>query len=203
MGNIFRPLLYVPKSDIFDYAREHHIEYREDSTNQDTEYLRNHLRHNILPEFERINPEYRRAIENYIEYTSELQSWIDGQVREWLDSQSESMKQKASSKKPQKWNVQDQESNTTQIQSPITNHHLLPSFSIPEFEKKSLFFQKEIIRYLYEEANQGTIGLSEWLITELIRFITEWSNSYGIREVKKLRLERRGEGDSASIITRI
>jgi tRNA(Ile)-lysidine synthase len=165
-GNIFRPLLHITKNEILEYAREHHIEYREDSTNTDTTYLRNHLRHTVLPEFERINPEYRRAIENYIEYTEELKSWIDTEIRVFLWDD---------------WN-----------------------FLISDFENKSLFLQKEIIRYLYEEANQGTIGLSEWLITELIRFITEGSNSYGIREVKKLRLERRGErilyafGDSLS-----
>ena len=46
---ILRPLLHIPKSDIFDYARAHHIEYREDSTNTDTTYLRNYLRHMVLP----------------------------------------------------------------------------------------------------------------------------------------------------------
>ena len=81
---IFRPLLHVPKSEILDYAQVNNIDYREDSTNQDTDYLRNHLRHRILPEFERINPEYRRAIENYIEYTEELKPWIDNEVKLFL-----------------------------------------------------------------------------------------------------------------------
>lgn len=81
---IFRPLLHIPKSDILAYAKKRSIQYREDLTNRDTAYLRNHLRHNILPEFERINPEYRRAIENFIEYTSELHEWIDEQIEKWL-----------------------------------------------------------------------------------------------------------------------
>ncbi len=189
---IFRPLLHISKSDILAYAKEKNIEYREDSTNTDTAYLRNHLRHTVLPEFERINPEYRRSIERFVEYSGEVQNWIDEQVREWLIIQAESIKQKASSRKPKKSNVQIGELNI-QDQSPITNHQSLFSFLIPDFRGQSRFFQREIVRYLYEEANDGTIWLSEWLIEELIRFITEGSNSYGVREVKKLRLERRGE----------
>lgn len=189
---IFRPLLHISKSDILAYAKEKNIEYREDSTNTDTAYLRNHLRHTVLPEFERINPEYRRSIERFVGYSGEVQNWIDEQVREWLIIQAESIKQKASSRKPKKSNVQIGELNI-QDQSPITNHQSLFSFLIPDFREQSRFFQREIVRYLYEEANDGTIWLSEWLIEELIRFITEGSNSYGVREVKKLRLERRGE----------
>jgi len=45
---IIRPLLHVPKSEILDYAKRHGLEWREDSTNRDANYLRNHVRHNML-----------------------------------------------------------------------------------------------------------------------------------------------------------
>lgn len=64
------------------------------------------------------------------------------------------------------------------------------SFLITEFEKKSLFFQKEIIRYLYEKANNGTIGLSEGNIEEILRYILT-ANGGTMKEIKNLRLERR------------
>lgn len=47
--DVVRPLLEVPKSDIIDYAQRHGLHWREDSTNDNTEYLRNHIRHNVLP----------------------------------------------------------------------------------------------------------------------------------------------------------
>jgi tRNA(Ile)-lysidine synthase len=81
---ILRPLLHTSKREILEYAREHHISYREDSTNTDTTYLRNHLRCDILPEFEKINPEYRRSLEGFIGYSEELKEWIDRQVGKWL-----------------------------------------------------------------------------------------------------------------------
>jgi tRNA(Ile)-lysidine synthase len=49
---IIRPLLHAPKSEIIDYARRHGLPWREDSTNRDTKYLRNHIRHNVLPRFD-------------------------------------------------------------------------------------------------------------------------------------------------------
>ena len=46
---IIRPLLDVPKSELVDYAQRHHLQWREDATNNDTHYLRNHIRHVMLP----------------------------------------------------------------------------------------------------------------------------------------------------------
>jgi tRNA(Ile)-lysidine synthase len=39
------------KDQIRDYARDHNITWREDSTNQDDKYLRNYVRLNVLPKF--------------------------------------------------------------------------------------------------------------------------------------------------------
>ena len=116
---LFRPLLSLTKSEILEYAKEHSITYREDSSNSDTTYQRNKLRHDILPKFTEINPEYRRAIENFIEYTEGLKNWIDEEVRKFLGEEK--------------------------------------SFSVVDFERHSSFFQREIIRYLYETTHSGTI----------------------------------------------
>jgi tRNA(Ile)-lysidine synthetase-like protein len=53
-GDICRPLLDVPKQDIIAYAKEHKLAWREDATNSDTAYLRNYIRHNILPRFDAV-----------------------------------------------------------------------------------------------------------------------------------------------------
>ena len=119
----------------------------------------------MLPEFERINPEYRRSIERFVEYSGEVQNWIDEQVREWLIIQAESIKQKASNRKHQTESlkssnhellIQNQEPRTKNGE-PLTIHQSLFSFLIPDFRGQSRFFQREIVRYLYEEANDGTI----------------------------------------------
>lgn len=46
---IVRPLLGVPKSQIIDYAKQKKINWCEDPSNRDLSYLRNYIRHKIMP----------------------------------------------------------------------------------------------------------------------------------------------------------
>lgn len=46
-SEIMRPLLAMTKQEILDYAQAHHLEWREDSTNQTDAYLRNRLRRKL------------------------------------------------------------------------------------------------------------------------------------------------------------
>lgn len=47
---IMRPLLAMRKSDIVAYARANELQWREDATNRDQAYLRNYVRHTIMPQ---------------------------------------------------------------------------------------------------------------------------------------------------------
>ncbi|MBR5783366.1 MAG: tRNA lysidine(34) synthetase TilS [Clostridia bacterium] len=47
---IIRPMLDISKDDICAYAKEHNLCWVEDESNSDTYYLRNFMRHRILPE---------------------------------------------------------------------------------------------------------------------------------------------------------
>ena len=67
------------------------------------------------------------------------------------------------------------------------------TFLSASFLSLSPFLQGEIISYLYARSQDGSSQwLSRGLIDELIRFIWD-PGSYGVKEVKKLKLERRGE----------
>ena len=48
-GKIIRPLLAVTRADVIDYLKEKNIVWREDSTNSDTQFLRNRIRHQLVP----------------------------------------------------------------------------------------------------------------------------------------------------------
>ena len=50
MGKLRRPLLEISKKDITVYAKQHHLEWIEDPTNQDMCIRRNNIRHHILPQ---------------------------------------------------------------------------------------------------------------------------------------------------------
>ena len=61
-GNILRPLIYLSKEEIFSLCRENNIDYVTDSTNEDTDYTRNFIRHRIVPELRKLNPELNTAV---------------------------------------------------------------------------------------------------------------------------------------------
>jgi tRNA(Ile)-lysidine synthase len=60
-NNIIRPLLFAYRHEIEQYAAQHAVTYRNDSSNAQTKYARNRIRHNVLPELQEINP---AAIDN-------------------------------------------------------------------------------------------------------------------------------------------
>lgn len=49
MPAVLRPLLDVPRFEIERYARRHRLKWVEDESNEDRSYLRNFLRHEVLP----------------------------------------------------------------------------------------------------------------------------------------------------------
>ncbi|MDD2891468.1 MAG: tRNA lysidine(34) synthetase TilS [Candidatus Gracilibacteria bacterium] len=149
---ILRPFINISKTEILKKIQEENIPYRLDSTNTDDTYLRNHLRLNVISEFERINPEYRKNLSSFVRYMRELEEFINQQVIIFLRGESD--------------------------------------FSVEDFQILSPFLQREIIRYLYEQANNGTIGLSEGGIAEIIRFIGDKGN-YTRKELGKLSLEKK------------
>lgn len=60
-GNIVRPLLDCTRADIEDYIAANKLEYVTDSTNADTAYSRNRIRHNVIPQLKEINPSFEQS----------------------------------------------------------------------------------------------------------------------------------------------
>jgi tRNA(Ile)-lysidine synthase len=61
-GMYIRPLLWATRTEIKQFAGANNIQWREDSTNSDTVYLRNKIRHDLMPVFDSIKPEAREKI---------------------------------------------------------------------------------------------------------------------------------------------
>lgn len=51
-GHIIRPLLFAEKSMIVAYAADHGVPYRDDASNATDKYLRNAVRHHVLPKIQ-------------------------------------------------------------------------------------------------------------------------------------------------------
>ena len=65
---IIRPLQATPRALILDYLSALGQSYREDSSNSDTRYKRNLIRHQLIPIFEELNPSFRETTYRTIEH---------------------------------------------------------------------------------------------------------------------------------------
>lgn len=74
--NIIRPLLFASKEDILQYAQAKTLAYMTDSTNADTTYTRNYIRHEILPLMTRINPHAEEAALRFSEAAREDDAYL-------------------------------------------------------------------------------------------------------------------------------
>jgi tRNA(Ile)-lysidine synthase len=60
--NIIRPLLFATREQIEEYAKLNNLKYRNDSSNKSTVFIRNIIRHKIIPEFKKINPSFEKTM---------------------------------------------------------------------------------------------------------------------------------------------
>jgi tRNA(Ile)-lysidine synthase len=74
---IIRPLLFASRQDIVKYTEEKKIPFREDSSNKSDKYLRNYIRHNIIPAFEEVLPNFRNTIAEDISKLCDLSKLYD------------------------------------------------------------------------------------------------------------------------------
>lgn len=78
--DIIRPLLAIRHADALNYCQRHHIIPVEDSTNSDTRFLRNRIRHELLPDLEAINPGFRATLLRNAEVMQIDFAWINEQI---------------------------------------------------------------------------------------------------------------------------
>lgn len=81
-GRIVRPLLFATREEIAAYAAGEHVPYREDSSNAGDDYVRNFIRHQILPPVkERMNPNIAATLGAAAEVFRELESYLRREAR--------------------------------------------------------------------------------------------------------------------------
>ncbi len=72
--NIIRPLMFATRKQIEKYANNHKLKFREDSSNKSDDYLRNKIRHHLIPVIEEISHGFETPINKSIDnlYDSDL-----------------------------------------------------------------------------------------------------------------------------------
>ncbi|MFZ4680739.1 MAG: tRNA lysidine(34) synthetase TilS [Flavobacterium sp.] len=75
-GTIIRPLLPFSRNEIEVFAKVNNVEWREDSSNASDNYLRNKLRHDVIPILKELNPSLLHSFENTISNLQQAQSLV-------------------------------------------------------------------------------------------------------------------------------
>lgn len=73
---IIRPLLPFSRQEIEVFAKENNISWREDSSNSSNKYLRNKLRHDVIPILKELQPNLLSSFENTLENLKQVQTMV-------------------------------------------------------------------------------------------------------------------------------
>ena len=84
IGNldVYRPLLNILKADLEQYADKNDLKYYVDSTNFDTDYTRNNIRHNIVPLLNDVNVASFDNLINFSSYYQNINTELKNKVLE-------------------------------------------------------------------------------------------------------------------------
>ncbi|MFE3849266.1 tRNA lysidine(34) synthetase TilS [Flavobacterium sp. LB3P45] len=75
--NVIRPLLQFSRQEIENYAKENNIKWREDSSNASDKYLRNKIRHHLVPMLKDLNPNFITSFQKTQTYLQEAQDMVE------------------------------------------------------------------------------------------------------------------------------
>jgi tRNA(Ile)-lysidine synthase len=76
-GKIVRPLLPFSRQEIEDYAKKNSLEWQEDSSNASDKYLRNNIRHHIIPSLKSLNSNFLTSFQATINNLKQAQSLVE------------------------------------------------------------------------------------------------------------------------------
>jgi len=82
-GHIIRPLSFASQDLIYDFVVEHKLAWREDSSNATTKYQRNFIRHEIMPKFQELNPQFEQTLAETSEKIRHIEHWISAELTEF------------------------------------------------------------------------------------------------------------------------
>jgi tRNA(Ile)-lysidine synthase len=80
--NLLRPLLFASRKEVEGFMEENNFAFREDKSNLSKKYLRNKLRLDLLPEFEKLNPSFKETIKAEIRRLKDVNVIFQEAVKE-------------------------------------------------------------------------------------------------------------------------
>ncbi|WP_139421961.1 tRNA lysidine(34) synthetase TilS [Chryseobacterium mulctrae] len=80
--NILRPLLNFSKEEIYQFAEENNINFREDLSNKKSDYLRNKIRNELVPKLSETNERFLENFRKSVSYLNQTKNFVSHQIDE-------------------------------------------------------------------------------------------------------------------------
>ncbi len=79
-GNIVRPLLDISRCEILNFLNRHNMPYRTDDSNSDIRFLRNKIRHCLIPTLQEYNPNISEALNRLSAILRSEDEWMQSEI---------------------------------------------------------------------------------------------------------------------------
>jgi tRNA(Ile)-lysidine synthase len=80
-GKVIRPLLFTNRAEIHRFAGENKLSWRNDASNDTDAYVRNKIRHHLIPLFEKMQPSFGKIMQKNISHfataAEALHEWVE------------------------------------------------------------------------------------------------------------------------------
>ena len=171
-GKVVRPLLFATRDQIHDYAVMNKLKWREDSSNSSVKYSRNLIRHKVIPNLLKLNPNFFHTLKRTLERTESAENFL----RKWiLENKQELMREEDRV-------VYISQAKVRQYGEPVLLHFLIREFGFA-YEQSALIFSvmgRQPGAQFYSPTHLLTVDRQELVISGIEELQSgEWSVSKG------------------------
>ncbi|MCL2632489.1 MAG: tRNA lysidine(34) synthetase TilS [Coriobacteriia bacterium] len=151
-GNIIRPLLDCTRAELREWMQANNHPWREDDTNNDTDYLRAFVRHELLPKMQTHNPRLTETISRSTQILAAESEFLEQSLEQWQAMQA-------------------------QQSANLPNHQWSPQGSLPHSYRalpSSPALASRLIRQAYQAAGGNATQLT---FDHVEKIYLEWQNT--------------------------
>jgi len=160
---LIRPLLRVYRKDILDYCDNRKIKFLEDPSNQNRKYRRNHIRHDLVPQLSKMNPNFKATLLRSAEiFRAENDAMGQFEKIAWQSCV-------------------------------IEGDNNLITISIAAFHLQPLAIKRRLLLRIFQQYMINNESISYTLIDEAMAFISSNISNHQIELAKKMNLMKENE----------
>ncbi len=174
-NGILRPLLQFSKTQVYDFAQLHQIDFREDLSNESDFYLRNRIRHHIVPRLKETSPNFLENFQKSISILSSIQEHLSQGASDFLNNHKTT---------DQNGNTQTLDLRALRLESQAIQHEVLKSVGFRSIEQISSVFSCISGSQFQLEDSTAYVNRNELILTRELSSDSETTFEFDITDLQ-------------------